>query len=625
MGEIIIRKFFLINIFLLQLFFAYMPIVEAGNSMIYPVEYPMIVTSPFGYRVHPIAGDIKYHSGVDLACDYGTIIVAAGDGTVTFAGWISGYGNAVIIDHGGGIETLYGHNDGLCVSSGETVSAGALIAYGGSTGNSTGPHCHFELNIDGEHVDPGLYVPGLLQAEIHEGGGNSTDYDGFAVSFESNVDFAKPLKDIVDTFVDTITRALGLIKNSVYQIFMILLTIDFCLALMWRGFGDGNDNLINWVVFRIVLYGMMMFLLSEWGEIVGGMAINGLPALGGMAAGSTSADAAKILSDPTNIIQRGVQIITPIINEALKIKSITDAVAHNSTAILCLILGIIFFICFCIIGIQLAYAYLEFYMVILFSFTGYMLAGLKHTRKYGSNSLNGVFAASINLMFFCMFATSLGFMMENIAVGSFIENHKVTIESQASPTGHITSKEDLMMRMRIVESYGGNYHCDNGLGYYGAYQINKDYWDRWCEYYIDNSGGYLQTDDSGYVRFNEYGPYDTAPEPSTYYPWSPGNQDLVTAFILEGYYSEFGSWEAAGMAWNQGIGGMNNSDAQEYKTKLLSAKGSSQMGYTETVLNMALLFKLLLVVLLYIYIADRINRAIMRQFGGIGFRLTNEQ
>lgn len=99
-----------------------------------------------------------YHSGIDIGVDYGTPIHAADSGTVIYVGWISGYGNAVIIDHGNGMQTLYGHNQSLNVSEGQSVSKGQVIAFAGSTGNSTGPHCHFEGQVNGSAVDPMGYL-----------------------------------------------------------------------------------------------------------------------------------------------------------------------------------------------------------------------------------------------------------------------------------------------------------------------------------------------------------------------------------------------------------------------------------------------------------------------------------
>lgn len=129
---------------------------KSTGSMVWPLNGQ--ITSEFGWRTHPIFGTSKYHSGLDIAGDYGLPIVAADGGVVIYSGWISGYGNAVIIDHGGGITTLYGHNDSLAVGEGQNVSQGQTIAYCGSTGYSTGPHSHFEVREGGSPVSPYNYL-----------------------------------------------------------------------------------------------------------------------------------------------------------------------------------------------------------------------------------------------------------------------------------------------------------------------------------------------------------------------------------------------------------------------------------------------------------------------------------
>ena len=132
--------------------------VYSGGQMAWPVPSNGSISSPYGYRTHPIYGTQLLHSGMDIPADTGSSIVAANSGTVISAGWNGGYGNCVIVDHGGGICTLYGHNSSLAVSYGQKVSRGQTIAYAGSTGNSTGSHCHFEVRINGNCVNPLPYV-----------------------------------------------------------------------------------------------------------------------------------------------------------------------------------------------------------------------------------------------------------------------------------------------------------------------------------------------------------------------------------------------------------------------------------------------------------------------------------
>ena len=127
-----------------------------GGGMIWPISGP--ITSEFGWRTHPIFGSARFHSGIDIGGDYGLPIHAAASGVVIESGWIGGYGNTIMIEHGSGIVTLYGHNESLAVSVGQQVNQGDVIAYCGSTGNSTGPHCHFEVRVGGEPVSPWDYL-----------------------------------------------------------------------------------------------------------------------------------------------------------------------------------------------------------------------------------------------------------------------------------------------------------------------------------------------------------------------------------------------------------------------------------------------------------------------------------
>ncbi|NMB33722.1 MAG: peptidoglycan DD-metalloendopeptidase family protein [Clostridium sp.] len=130
----------------------------AGGTMAWPVPgYPR-VSSYFGNRLHPILNVYRMHNGIDISVGSGVSIKAANKGVVIVSGWQNGYGNTVIIDHGGGISTLYAHCSQLLVTAGNTVNAGDVVAKVGSTGLSTGPHLHFEVRKNGTPVNPLDYV-----------------------------------------------------------------------------------------------------------------------------------------------------------------------------------------------------------------------------------------------------------------------------------------------------------------------------------------------------------------------------------------------------------------------------------------------------------------------------------
>ena len=116
------------------------------------------ITSPFGPRVHPVYGTVRLHTGIDYGADSGTSIGAANDGVVISSGWLGDYGIATLVDHGGGIVTVYAHQSASVVSAGQRVSAGSTIGRVGSTGASTGPHLHFEVRVNGEPVNPASYL-----------------------------------------------------------------------------------------------------------------------------------------------------------------------------------------------------------------------------------------------------------------------------------------------------------------------------------------------------------------------------------------------------------------------------------------------------------------------------------
>jgi murein DD-endopeptidase MepM/ murein hydrolase activator NlpD len=131
-------------------------IIRGTGMFAYPSDAS--TSSPFGWRIHPILGYRRFHAGMDFAASYGSTIRSADSGTVIFAGWYGGYGKAVIINHGRGITTLYGHTSELYVAEGQGVQRGQAIAAVGSTGLSTGPHLHFEVRHDGTPVDPANFL-----------------------------------------------------------------------------------------------------------------------------------------------------------------------------------------------------------------------------------------------------------------------------------------------------------------------------------------------------------------------------------------------------------------------------------------------------------------------------------
>lgn len=124
----------------------------------WPVPGYSTISSPYGYRIHPVLGVKKFHTGIDIPAPTGTPVVSVSGGKVIFSGVQGAYGNTVMVQHDNGLVSLYAHNSALCVKVGDRVEKGQLIAKIGSTGRSTGPHLHFEIRVNGSHQNPLSYI-----------------------------------------------------------------------------------------------------------------------------------------------------------------------------------------------------------------------------------------------------------------------------------------------------------------------------------------------------------------------------------------------------------------------------------------------------------------------------------
>ncbi|HAN46862.1 MAG TPA: hypothetical protein DCQ32_09995 [Cyanobacteria bacterium UBA8156] len=142
-------------------------LTNGDRAIVFPLSMPAVISSTFGWRMHPVHQTERFHSGTDLAAPEGTPVVAALSGTVEIAGWLGGYGFTVVISHPNNLETRYAHLSEILVRPGETVKQGTPIGLVGSTGLSTGPHLHFELwqkfGTEWAALDPGPYLMAALE------------------------------------------------------------------------------------------------------------------------------------------------------------------------------------------------------------------------------------------------------------------------------------------------------------------------------------------------------------------------------------------------------------------------------------------------------------------------------
>jgi murein DD-endopeptidase MepM/ murein hydrolase activator NlpD len=136
-----------------------------------PTLWPVVgrISGSFGERIDPFSGEGAFHRGVDISSDYGTRIIAPADGIVRFADFMNGYGRTVLIDHGNGVRTLYGHMSGFAVTPGQLVRRGDAVGYVGQSGRSTGPHLHYEVRIFNTPVNPSKYLRFSLNQQVAVG------------------------------------------------------------------------------------------------------------------------------------------------------------------------------------------------------------------------------------------------------------------------------------------------------------------------------------------------------------------------------------------------------------------------------------------------------------------------
>ena len=600
------------------------------GQMIPPVD-PMIVTSPFGFRIFD--GKKEGHPGVDLAADYGTPIRAAAGGIVYVAGWNDGYGNAVAIDHGGNLFTLYGHNSELLVSAGDNVRQGQVIAYAGSTGRSTGPHCHFEVLPNGywgDPVDPGLYFPGLMDLEREKGGGTSggappQDAHGKHKDWTVAMDFAKPIRDATEMLTAVITKALGLLKSYVAWVFFLLVTIDLALGAMKKsmlGTDEDREGLFRWMVQRVLFYAMCLVLLFGWGDFVGNLSLHGFPALGALAGGDTYAQTAEAaVSDPTKVVQKGMNLVAPLINEAMSAHGLLDMLFKGPILIICLVAGLVLFFLFCLIGYQIAMAYIEFYLTILFSFTSFTFAGLKQVRQYASNGLNSVFACALNLMFFCLFAVMLQATMENMAVDSFISAHTVQAGSReelphgmigdkgTSATVDISGKPHADIAYLVHDILRSQYGKELRVDWIYAQLVHES-----ANFTSYISRNYHNHAGMGYDGHGDYTRYGSDEEFARDYALTLSRYDVDGLFEAQTLV-EYAAALRHGHYYTAPL--------EEYIHGLNAALNGGAFS-TQSVLNLILLLKFILVTLMYMFFADRVSKFVLTQFGTSGFRLSRE-
>lgn len=623
------------------------PIYAAGRShmprlahMSSPLhgKMPIPVTSPWGDPNH--GSPPHTHQGIDFAADEGQAVYAVADGEVIISSDDpeSGFDGWVVIQHAGGWNTWYGDMATWGLHPLGSIRRGEVVGYVGTLGGS---HLHFEVRAGdtggglGQSLDPALWAryatPWLNpRAASVNGSGIKQEQD---LKWDATLDFTGAIKKSIDTIAEACTKAIGLLKDIIFTVISILMTIDLTISMML--FTVSNDKNAQaktpfWklLILKCILYLLLFFAITHWTGFLANNTRDYFVGLGSAATGKTLEATKSVLADPFSIVTTGAKIVQPlflIFNESSGF-NLFEAIIDSFWAFCTFILV---FFCFVYLAINIAMAYLEFYFMIVFSFANFMFAGWKRTRTWAQNGLNGIFASAIKLMFFAVFANFMLGIVGNLTVDRLvIDQEKDGITVSAHPNGNFHNVEEFAEAIMIVES-GGDYNIPSHDGYgFGAYQISYANMPEWYEQTFGDGtwASYNQMPyPEGDPRWVSYG--DTLQTYSGDYreagfvapdPWSPIIQDKIALHKMSEYYQNYGSWHAVAACWNTGN---PDNPATGYWEKVCNASGTiHKQGHK---LNMPVAVALSIYILFFCILLEHIGQLIIQQFGGQGFNFTN--
>lgn len=357
-----------------------------------------LITSPFGYRTHPIRGTVIYHSGIDIGVDYGTAVSAADSGIVTYSGWANGYGYFVMIDHGNGIVSCYGHNQELLVQEGDKVSKGDVISLSGSTGDSTGPHLHFEVRQDGEPIDPTSFAK---RAGWDLTGDTSTNIiieigkkiKG-AITPNIDVDFTNyfvPSETIAETttrLITLISKCFDFAEKNLLGLLTALAIIDFSWFMIPAILGITELNNLSGVIIRFIRYGFFFALFRSWHILVATFFIPMAENISSTYSGHEITESSFIKFDDLFISVS--HVLAPFLH-----------VDERFPLIVGCIVGFFVFLCLCftiLSTIFLAEKLISFYIMLVFGVLGIPLMFIPHMGQYGKNMISSILSCIFDLI-----------------------------------------------------------------------------------------------------------------------------------------------------------------------------------------------------------------------------------
>lgn len=230
------------------------------------------VTSQYGYRVHPVTGEIgSFHEGIDLGIPADVKAPAAADGTVTFAGWAGGYGNYIVVEMADGTSFAYGHLNDIWVNVGDKVKKGDIIGLVGSTGTSTGDHMHIEHIVNGERVDPyDFYIKAgwtLDGAVPYEMGKRKGIFRDKVIDYQAYFNMTFEAAKIFANILISITKAINIVQKYALTLLLSLIMLDIIIRYTYALVTKNKQDFIQGFTTRLIHYSIITILILSWSTI----------------------------------------------------------------------------------------------------------------------------------------------------------------------------------------------------------------------------------------------------------------------------------------------------------------------------------------------------------------------
>lgn len=603
---------------------------------------PLEVTSRYGPR--KLNGH-DFHEGIDFHAVAGQEVHAVADGIIDVAYWSDNDGGIVFIEHEKNWYSVYIDLGGTFPHLvGEEVKAGEVIGYVGNANyipGATGSHLHFEVRILDPNTDgilPWIYAP--YAPWLPEDCVSDALVKQNGVTWDASFDFTGKIKEAIDKIAEACTKALDLLKDIIMYTIIILMTIDLSISFMFSSLKSGNKGLHEGGVFLILAtkaftYALMFWIIMNWSGFIGNGVRDFFMSMGATASGYELTSAKTVVADPFSIVARGAKIVEPLF---LCFNDASTGFTLDFNRVLSLTIFPFFFFviilgCFIIIAIMISISYLEFYLVVVFSFSTFMFAGWAKTRRFAANGMSAIFTSAVKLMVVTFYACLMTAIINTMAIDNLVTEEDATVEKlSAHADGNFKNLQEFMAAIKMVETSGNPeaYITPSMDGWgYGAYQISYENWDSWCENAGITDIPPMPWPEGSSAWYTSYGdrsiPYtgdwhDVLPPAPT--PWPPSVQDAVATHKMGEYYAHYGSWEKVAYAWNGGPGAADEPfpKVREYWQKVCNASGSLKKRMHT--LNYSVVLLLATYCVFFLFIGDRVLTMITKYLGGGGWQFT---